>query len=183
MSKEVEFSNETKAKLKELQVLSEKAEAGEKGARRELRMAVRSSTPEVVAKASDFARKGHKILIGTAAAGDPLMEEALSARLELMRAQIAGEDPSPLETLLTERVVSCWLLVELLEALTSAQLQSGEHMKDKRTPDSLLKLILKWQESAQRRYLSAIRELTRVRKLQSSTPGTQYNTQINLRSE
>ena len=107
MSKEVEFSNETKAKLKELQVLSEKAEAGEKGARRELRMAVRSSTPEVVAKASDFARKGHKILIGTAAAGDPLMEEALSARLELMRAQIAGEDPSPLETLLTERVVSC----------------------------------------------------------------------------
>jgi hypothetical protein len=35
------------------------------------------------------------------------MEEALSARLELMRAQIAGEDPSPLETLLTERVVSC----------------------------------------------------------------------------
>jgi hypothetical protein len=107
VSKEVEFSNETKAKLKELQVLSEKAEAGEKGARRELRMAVRSSTPEVVAKASDFARKGHKILIGTAAAGDPLMEEALSARLELMRAQIAGEDPSPLETLLTERVVSC----------------------------------------------------------------------------
>jgi hypothetical protein len=80
-------------------------------------------------------------------------------------------------------VVSCWLLVELLEALTSAQLQRGEHMKAKRVPDSFLKFILKWQESAQRRYLSAIRELTRIRKMQSGTPGVQYNTQLNLRSD
>jgi hypothetical protein len=183
VSNELELSDETKIKLRELRILSEKAEAGEKGARRELRRAIRYSTPEVVAKASDIARKGHKILIGTAACGDALMEEALSARLKIMRSQIAGEDPTPLEVLLTERVVSCWLLVELLEALTSAQLQSGEHMKDKRVPDSFLKLMLKWQESAQRRYLSAIRELAQVRKLQSGTPGIQYNTQINLRSE
>jgi hypothetical protein len=183
VSKELELSSETKAKLRELRILSEKAEAGEKGARRELRMAIRNSTPEVVAKASDIARKGHKILIGTAAGGDPLMEEALSVRLGLMRAQIAGEDPSPLEALLTDRVVSCWLLVELLEVLTSAQLQRGEHMKAKRVPDSFLKFILKWQEGAQRRYLSAIRELTRIRKMQSGTPGVQYNTQLNLRSD
>jgi hypothetical protein len=56
-------------------------------------------------------------------------------------------------------------------------------MRDKRVPHSFLKFILKWQESAQRRYLSAIRELARVRKLESSTPRVQYNTQINLRSE
>src|SRR5215207_2618745 len=183
VSNKLELSNETKAKLRELRILSDKAEAGEKGARRELRRAIRNSTPEVVAKASDIARKGYKILIGTAAGGDPMMEEALSARLDIMRAQIAGEDPTPLETLLTERVVSCWLLVQLLEALTSAQLQTGEHMKDKRVPDSFLKVILKWQESAQRRYLSAIRELAQVRKLQSGTRGIQYNTQNNLRSE
>ena len=39
------------------------------------------------------------------------------------------------------------------------------------------------QENAQRRYLSAIRELARVRKLQRGTPKVQYNTQINLRPE
>jgi hypothetical protein len=181
VTEELEFSDETKAKLRELRILSEKAEAGEKGARRELRRAIRNSTPEVVAKASDIARKGHKILIGTAAGGDPLMEEALSARLDLMRAQIAGEDPTPLEVLLTERVVSCWLLVELMEALTSAQLQSGDHMKDKRVPHSFLRFILKWQESAHRRYTSAIRELARLRKLQGDTPRVQYNTPINVR--
>lgn len=180
MSEELEHWDEMKAKLRELKALSERAEAGEKGARRELRRTIRNSTPEVVAEASDIARKGHMILIGTAAGGDPLMDEALSARLDIMRAQIAGEDPTPLEALLTERVVSCWLLVELLEALTSAQLQRGEHMKAKRVPDSFLKFILKWQESAHRRYLSAMRELARVRKLQSGTPSVQYNTQINL---
>ena len=116
-----EHERALKARARELGV----SEAGEKGARGELRKAIRNSTPEVVAKASDIARKGHKILIGTAAGGDPMMEEALGIRLDLMRAQIAGEDSTPLETLLTERVVSCWLLVELLEALTSAQLQSG----------------------------------------------------------
>jgi len=35
-------------------------------------------------------------------------------------------------------------------------------------------------ESATRRYLAAIQTLARVRKLQSNTPGVQYNTQINV---
>jgi hypothetical protein len=43
-----------------------------------------------------------------------------------------------------------------------------------------LRHVFKWQESASRRFLCAIRELARVRKLQSNTPGIQYNTQINL---
>ena len=111
VSQEPELRDETKAKLGELRALSERAEAGERGARRELRRAVRDSAPEVIARASDIARKGHKMLISTASAGDPLMEEALVARLDVMRAEIAGEYPTPLEMLLTERVVSCWLLV------------------------------------------------------------------------
>jgi hypothetical protein len=41
---------------------------------------------------------------------------------------------------------------------------------------SYLRHVFKWQESVNSRYLSAIRELARVRKLQSNTPGIQYNT-------
>ena len=40
--------------------------------------------------------------------------------------------------------------------------------------------MVKWQESANRRYLAAIRELARVRKLQENAPRVQYNTQFNL---
>ena len=52
-----------------------------------------------------------------------------------------------------------------------------------RVPLSYLKHMIKWQERAQRRYLSAIKEVARLRKLQSNTPGIQVNTQINLGSE
>jgi hypothetical protein len=45
---------------------------------------------------------------------------------------------------------------------------------------SFLRNILKWQESASRRYLAALKTLAQVRKLQSNTPSIQYNTQINL---
>ena len=40
--------------------------------------------------------------------------------------------------------------------------------------------MMKWQESANRRFLASIRELARVRKLQSGRPNAQTNVQINL---
>jgi hypothetical protein len=113
------------------------------------------------------------------AANDPLTEEALVARLDLMRAEVAGPDPSPLEVLLTERIRSLWLLIEVLECLVSAQL-SSDLPREQRSPMSFLQHVFKWQESANRRFLSAIRELARVRKLQSNTPDVQFNTPINL---
>ena len=65
-----------------------------------------ASSPEVIGRASDVGRRAGRTLAHTAAGGDPLTEEALYAKLDTMRAEIAGEDPTPLEVLLTERVVS-----------------------------------------------------------------------------
>jgi hypothetical protein len=181
VSGRLELSKDMKNRLAELRALSDQAEGGDPEARRELRKAVRESSPEVVARASDFAKRAQRILIETAAAGEPLMEEAFSARLDLMRAEVAGENPTALEVLLTERVVSSWLLLVLLEGLMSAQLKCDSGLK--RPPVSYLKFILGWIESTHRRYLSAIRELARVRKLQSNVPRIQYNTQVNLSSD
>ena len=170
---------DVKERLDELRELSKKAEGGDEETRQELKTALRQSGPEVISRASDIGRKAQHLLIETAAAGKPLTECALSGRLDMLREEIAGENPTPLERLLTERVVACWILVELFEALMAAQLSSdGKH----RVPMSYLKHMLKWQESANRRYLASIRELARLRKLQSNTPGIQYNTQINLSS-
>ena len=172
------LSKDVKDRMAELEALSDKARDGDKEAMRELRQALRESSPEIVARASDFARLGQRILAETIAAGEPLMEEALVARLELMRAEVAGENPTPLEVLLTERIVSAWLVVEVLEALMNAQLKRSKDVPH--APTSYLKFIIGWLESANRRYLSSIRELARVRKLQKNTPGVQFNTQINL---
>jgi hypothetical protein len=176
----LELSKDAKERLAELEELSAKAECGDKAARAELRKAVRESSPEIVREASDIARRGQWGLIKTAAAGELLVEEALVARLDLMRREIGGPDPSPLEVLLTERVVSCWILLELLELLTSAQLvPPGKNQR--LLPHSLLKFYLGWQEKANRQFLSAIRELAKVRRLQTGVPNSNTNNvQINL---
>jgi hypothetical protein len=67
----LELSEETRDRLAELRALSEKAEAGDKGARKELRLMVRASSPEVIGRASDIARKAGRTLVGAASGGDP----------------------------------------------------------------------------------------------------------------
>ena len=126
-------------------------------------------------------RKAQHLLIDTLAADNPLTEYALSARLDLMRAEIAGEDPTPLEALLVERIVAAWILNELLEVLNCAQLWRA-NSETRYSPHSFLRLYLNWQLQAHQRLLSSIKALAQVRKLQSNMPRVQYNTQINLPS-
>ncbi len=171
---------DVKERLDELRELSQRAEAGDAEAKKELKRAVRESTPEVIARASDVGRRAQHALIRTAAGGDPLTEHALSGRLDMMREEVAGPNPTPLEALLTERVAACWMLVEVFEVLMAAQLSlEGKH----RVSMSFLKHMLKWQESAHCRYLAAIKSLAQVRRLQNNTPGVQFNTQINVSPE
>ena len=127
---------------------------------------VRASSPEVIGRASDVGRTAGRTLAHTAAGGDPLIEEALYAKLDTMRAEIAGEDPTPLEVLLTERVVSLWMLTTLLEVLIATQYRRNVGGGPERLSPSYIIQQSRILESATRRYLAAIKELARVRKLQ-----------------
>lgn len=174
----LELSEDARGRLTELRTVSTKAEAGDKEARKELQRLVRASSPEVIAHASDIARRGQWMLIKTISAGEPLMQEALETRMQHMRAEIAGEKPTPLEVLLTERVVAGWLLVEVLEGLIAGQYRRG--VEGPRVgPDYIIQQS-RILESATRRYLAAIRELARVRKLQANIPAFRQNVQTNL---
>ena len=177
MSTALELPKDAKERLKELRALSDKAEAGDKEAKRKLRRAVRSSAPEVIARASDTARTYRRLLAQTASDGDALVEEAIFERAQLLAAEVAGENPTPLEVLLAERIASLWVLVELFDALHAAYF--SRHTTNRPSTSYLLQMV-KIQESVNRRYLSAIRKLARVRKLQANTPAVQFNTQINL---
>ena len=108
------------AEMGSLRELSDKAEAGDKDARRELRRLVRLASPAAIAEASSVARRSEAMLIKTIAGGEPLMQEALRVRLRDMRSEIAGDNPTGLEAMLVDRVVAGWLLVEVLEALIAA---------------------------------------------------------------
>ena len=176
--KDLELSKDAKDRLAELEKLSDRAADGDKKARGELRRLLRESGPEVVHEASELARIGQSALIKTAARGKALAEEALVIRLNMMRSEIVGPDPSPLEVLLAEKIVSACILTELLELLLNAQLT--DLPQSQRMSPSFLKFYLGWQEQAHRRLLSSIRELARVRRLQSGLPRMQTNVQINL---
>src|SRR5215218_6959833 len=138
--KDLELSKEAKDRLAKLKELSNRAANGDKKARGELRRLLRESGPEVIREASEIARIGQQGLIKTAACGDTLAEEALIIRLDTMRSEIAGLDPSPLEALLAEKLVSAWILTEVLELFLSAQLT--ELPKSQRMPHSFLKFYL-----------------------------------------
>ena len=174
----LELSEEAKERLAELKTLSDRVEAGDKAARGELQRALRQSSSAIVAEAGALARKAQWALIKTTAAGVPLQEEALVRRLDLMRLEIGGENPTALESVLTEKIVGTWMLTELLDLLVSAQLVPGNDVK--RMPPSALKPYLDWQAQAHRRLLSTIKVLASIRRLQSGMPNSQTNVQVNI---
>lgn len=157
----LELTEATRKRIRELQELADKAEGGEDGARLELRRRLREETPEVVARCSDSARSYRRLLAKRSSGGSPLREEAISERAGRMALELAGENPTPLEVLLSERVASLWVLVELQEALLAAW-----YYKAKATSPAFVLQMARLQESAHRRYLAAIKTLVQVQKLQ-----------------
>ena len=179
MSARLELTEGARARIRELQALSERAEEGDQDARRELRRALKESAPEIIARCSDIARRYRRVVADTASGHSPLVQEAIVERAERLAAEIAGETPTPLEALLAERVVSLWLLAEVQEALLFAWYRRGADEHKRLAPSYLLQMC-RVQESVNRRYLQAIKTLGQVRKLQAGMPGVQVNTQINL---
>src|SRR5262249_18555628 len=60
----------------------------------------------------NLAQQAELSFIGAAAGKNLAFKEALVRKLALMRAELAGPDPTPLERLLVGRVVACWLQVQ-----------------------------------------------------------------------
>jgi hypothetical protein len=165
----------------ELKLLADQAESGDLEARAELRQRIEACSPQEIAELAQIALRAEWMLVKTISGGDPLLQEALQARLRHMRQEVAGDNPSPLEAMLADRVVAGWLLVEVLEALVSAQYSRNLPDGAQRATPSYLLQQSKILESATRRHMQAINTLARVRKLQANTPGVQFNTQINVR--
>ena len=85
-----------------------------------------------------------------------MLREATTRRLASMRAELAGATPSPLEKLLVDRVVLCWLQLSYADCVYAqniAELSLAQAEYHQR------RLTL-----CQGRYLSAIRTLALIRR-------------------
>ena len=146
--------------LERLQRLVERAEGGDEGAMPELRAAL-NVNPWVWERFGDLAQQSQGAWLQLIAGKNLLLLESTQRKAEQLRAELAGPAPSPLERLLIERIVACWLQVHYSDA-SYAQLKG--------TTPAQHTAALRRQNSAQQRYLQAVKALATVRKLLRPAP-------------
>jgi hypothetical protein len=138
-----------------LRGLVEQAQAGDTTALARLRQLV-DEHPEVWRHFGDLAARVEGAWLGLLAADHPLMVEALKRTAQEMKTDLLGENPTRLERLLVDQVVSGWLETRYAEAQAVRPASSGVDQGARR---------LRHEESAKRRLLAAVKTLTTLRAL------------------
>jgi hypothetical protein len=150
-------------KHEELLALTDRAQKGDKSALPGLRELLKESAL-VDALGGDLAKQAQLTLINKFSGQNLLFKESLTRKLDLLREELAGPNVTPLERLLVERIVACWLHLHHLEIAyankESMSLELGSYYQ-------------RSISSAQKRYLAAIKTLALVRKL--AVPVLQVN--------
>jgi hypothetical protein len=140
-----------------LRELLQRAREGDYTVLPELKEAL-DADPTIWQTYGDLAFQARTAWLGLLAGKDLLLYQSVERKLDDQRAELAGPHPSPLEKLLVERVAACWLQTMYADALYAQARGPGA------TP-GVLRELMKRQESSQRRYLAAIKQLALVRKL------------------
>jgi len=150
--------DERRETIERLRNLTERVEEGEERAMPALR-GLLDENPDLVWRLGDVAIAAENVLLGelTNKGEHPITGEVIRRQLAAMREEIVGEDPSPLEKLLTERVVATWIEVQIFDSFCAQHLRKAHT----RQADYLQRHL----DRAHRRHLSAIRTLAQVRKL------------------
>ncbi len=119
-------------------------------------------------RAGDLAQQARQAIVLALAGDNDFVGEAVVRQVAELRRELSGLAPTPLERLLVDRVLACWLYlhhtetvyIQKMKDLTMAQ---GEYHQRK-------------IERAQRQYLAAIKALAQVRRLLAPTaPAVQVN--------
>ncbi len=92
-------------------------------------------------------------------------QEVINERIRRLRKELQGPEPNPLEDLLIERIISCWLHVNYAED-ECAGAAAGDVNLD------LAEYKQKRLDRAHRRYISAVKALAQIRKM---GPAVQIN--------
>jgi hypothetical protein len=146
--------SESAPKRDELRTLTDRAQQGDKTALPALREFF--ERPGMVDATGDLARMAQGTLVEKYCGKNLLVKEGLTRKMETLRVELAGANPTPLERLLAERIVACWLHLHHLEANYAG--------KESMTLD-LGNYYQRGITAAHKRYLSAIKALATVRKL------------------
>jgi hypothetical protein len=154
--------------VEKLRGLLGKAEKGDEDAVPEIRQ-ILDERPDLAWQFVDVAQVAEEALIEKMSGEEDLaVKEIMRCQLKAMREEIAGENPSPLERLLAERVVATWLQIQLFEGLYASGMSESMTIAQGSYHQKRL-------DQTYRRHLSAIRALAQMRKLLKGGAITQIN--------
>ena len=148
------------AELQRLAVVVDRARRGDTTALPELRAAL-AAHPQLWRECSQLAAVAERAWLELICGPDLLLHEALRRRLAALRCELSGPEPSPLERLLVEQLVGCWLQSQF-SAAAAAQLKDA--------PLAQARFAEERQCRAQRRFLQATVTLATVRRLLPAGP-------------
>ncbi len=134
----------------------ERAEAGDEKALPAVRDLFEKVPSLVGIFGGNLAKRAIDVLLAAMHPKQLAAQETIRIKMAELRAELAGEDSSPLEKLLVERIVVCWLHAYHADVLyaraAGVSLEQGTYLQ-------------RQQDRAQRRYLAAIKTLATVRRL------------------
>jgi len=155
------------AVAKQISTLSEKANNGDARAMVELRPLIRAY-PAAFTAYSELSSAVRDMILSqiTGANKGLLIADRVKAHLQKLAQELAGPAPTPLEALLVDRIVTCWLEVQYIDSLLiSTYANAGSYKQGE--------YIQRRQERAHQRYLSTIKALAQIRRL--ALPAVQVN--------
>jgi len=112
--------------------------------------------PDIWQSVGDLAKHAEATWIRLIAKDDLLIHESIQRELDRRRQELAGEDPTPLEKQLVDRIVACWLALQHAEMMAAS---TAEHTLPQREH------YLKRLDAAERRHMAAVSQLSKVREL------------------
>jgi hypothetical protein len=145
-----------------LQQVSALAQKGDRQAAKELKRLL-DRHPEVWARGGDLAQEALEYWVTRVVGTDPLSRGCIELKLASLRAELLGDAPTVLERLVAERVLAGWLQVWHVDALYAG-------LTPERATLELLRELQRRQDSTQRRYLAAVKQLALVRRLLRPAP-------------
>ena len=152
--------------------LLRRAESGDKTVILDLRELL-DLGPELASFYGNLARTAERELISVMAGKDLVMKETVPLKLEAMREELASSSPNPLEKLLVERVVMCWLALQHAELISTQRSFGRVNVQE-------VELYQRRLDRAHKRYLSAIRTLAQIRKLGPTVQVNIAEQQVNV---
>jgi hypothetical protein len=108
VSKPTTAAQASPKKHDELLALTDRAQKGDKTALPALRELLKEPAAADLL-GGDLAKQAQLTLINKFSGQNLLFRESLTRKLDLLREELAGPNPTPLERLLVERIVACWL--------------------------------------------------------------------------